>query len=336
MAKRKATPHTVRPKAFEQEAVEQFDRMLAEELPGFAFSPFPLNVSIGNRSTYPDILEGMDGNGLFRPDFTEQVIRAQAGNPRLAKTMRGKVRRWEYASIAPQGEPDPLDLPNPRYYLLDGAVVPHPSMERGGKRLSQAANTALVLFNVMVRKAWEGPLNLRDAAVNALLDHHHAHGGNPAAFVKHVERITRNYKVEELRKLLSAWVASKGDHNSTASTKPKPVKARPSIPTIAEKFAKVPGSLEEWMGLLRSEGLVDAKGSFAMAADAKGKGKFIAAWTAAQELFQLDGYATNKELAEALRDHIHGLTGLDRLDKVRKNKGFSGLVTAYKEDLEVD
>ncbi|HMN07132.1 MAG TPA: hypothetical protein PKD45_15560, partial [Flavobacteriales bacterium] len=233
MAKRKATPHTVRPKAFEQEAVEQFDRMLAEELPGFAFSPFPLNVSIGNRSTYPDILEGMDGNGLFRPVFTEQVIQAQAGNPRLAKTMRGKVRRWEYASIAPQGEPDPLDLPNPRYYLLDGAMVPHPSMEHNGKRLSQAANTALVLFNVMVSKAWESPLNLRDAAVNALLDHHHARGGSPAAFVKHVERITRNYKVEELRKLLSAWVASKGDHNSTASTKPKPAKEWDDLKTLA-------------------------------------------------------------------------------------------------------
>lgn len=121
-----------------------------------------------------------------------------------------------------------------------------------------------------------------------------------------------------------------------AKARPKPAEARPSIPTIAEKFAKVPGSLEEWMGLLRAKGLVDAKGSFAMAADAKGKGKLIAAWTAAQELFQLDGYATDKELAEALRDHIHGLTGLDRLDKVRKNKGFSGLVTAYKEDLQVD
>jgi len=123
---------------------------------------------------------------------------------------------------------------------------------------------------------------------------------------------------------------------TTATTKPKPAKARPSIPTIAEKFAKVPGSLDKWMGLLRSEGLADSTGRFTMASDAKGKGKLIAAWTAAQELFQLDGYATDKELVQALKNHIHDLTGLDRLDKVRSNMGFSGLVTEYKEDLEVD
>lgn len=121
-----------------------------------------------------------------------------------------------------------------------------------------------------------------------------------------------------------------------AKARPKPVKNRPSIPTIAEKFAKVPGSLEKWMGLLRSEGVVDAEGSFAMAADAKGKGKLIAAWTAAQELFQLDGYATNKELVQALKDHIPGLTGLNRVHEVKSEKGFSDTVSRIKEMLEGD
>ncbi len=123
---------------------------------------------------------------------------------------------------------------------------------------------------------------------------------------------------------------------ATATTKQKPAKARPEIPSLASKFAKDPGSLDKWMGLLRSEGVVNAAGQFAMAEGAKGKGKLIAAWTAAFELFQLDGYGTDTELLKALKDHIHGLTGLDRLDKVRKNQGFSDLVTKYKEDLEVD
>lgn len=120
------------------------------------------------------------------------------------------------------------------------------------------------------------------------------------------------------------------------ATKPKTAKARPPIPSIAERFAKVPGSLDKWMGLLRSEGLVNAEGSFAMEADAKGKGRLIAAWTAAQELHQLDGYATDNELVQALKGHIPGLTGLDRLDKVRQGKTFSDLVTEYKEELQAD
>lgn len=207
------------------------------------------------------------------------------------------------------------------------AFVAHGQGEQAAKEVGRlASGIAHLSIGNAERTAYEARLErARQDLSNR--GQYAAPGDIAAMFQRHIEGFN-TWRVRLVERV-GAVVAT------TTTTKPKPAKARPKPPSIAEKFAKVPGSLEKWMGLLRAKGLVDAEGRFAMAANAKGKGKLIAAWTAAQELFQLDGYATDKELVQALKDHIE-LTGLDRLDKVRSNKGFSDLVTEYKEDLEVD
>lgn len=128
-------------------------------------------------------------------------------------------------------------------------------------------------------------------------------------------------------------------NTSTTATAKAPKRkgaAPPEVPTLASKFAAVPGSLEKFMALLRSEGIVDEQGRFLMAHDEAGKGKLIAAWTAAREVFALVAFARNVQLVKALIDHIPDLTGLDRVDKVVKGKKFSGFVGRYKEDLQDD
>ncbi len=227
------------PKPFERTATAQYDKMLKEELPGFSICPFPKQVSIGTRHTYPTLYGGTEGNEAWvrDPARWDDIGRAVRNSGRTTpdSPLRDLLDGWSYATIVPDGIPNPNDIPNPKIYLLDGAMIPDESMERGGKRLSQVANTIIVQFGAMVRRAWESPINLRDQAVTDLLDHHFKHGGNPVAFVKHVERITPNYKVDELRGLLSGWVASKGDHNSTATTKPKPAKKSSAftVPVLA-------------------------------------------------------------------------------------------------------
>lgn len=227
------------PKPFERTAIAQYDKMLKDELPGFSICPFPKQVSIGTRHTYPTLYGGTEGNEAWvrDPARWDDIGRAVRNSGRTTpdSPLRDLLDGWSYATIVPDGIPNPNDIPNPKIYLLDGAMIPDESMERGGKRLSQVANTIIVQFGAMVRRAWESPINLRDQAVTDLLDHHFKHGGNPVAFVKHVERITPNYKVDELRGLLSGWVASKGDHNSTATTKPKPAKKSSAftVPVLA-------------------------------------------------------------------------------------------------------
>jgi len=124
--------------------------------------------------------------------------------------------------------------------------------------------------------------------------------------------------------------------NTTPSARKMRNAQRPTSIGIDEKFNTVPGALDKWTGLLKGEGIVDPNGRFSMAAYAKGKGKLIAAWTAALEVFQLQGYPTDTQLVQALAAHLPGLSGLDRLDKVRKGKGFSDTVTKYKEILRED
>ncbi len=185
------------------------------------------------------------------------------------------------------------------------------------------------------------PISGNGDKVRGYLDEHRSEGFNRlvARIAKGLRRIAGDWSGDrwpvidwqELALVLDAWVAV-----PTATGTAKPAKPRPEVPTIADKFAAVPRSLDKWMSLLRAKGIVDVNGSFAMAANTKGKGKLIAAWTAAAELFNLPGYSTDPELVQALVAHLPGLSGLDRVDKVRRGKTFSALVTEYKEDLEVD
>lgn len=124
------------------------------------------------------------------------------------------------------------------------------------------------------------------------------------------------------------------DSTTTKASKVKPT--APAQPSIADKFATVEGALDKWMALLRAEGIADVDGRFAMASNAKGKGKLIAAWTAASEVFSLPGYATGTQLVQALVAHLPGLSGLERVDKVRTGKTFSDRVEEYKETLRDD
>lgn len=123
---------------------------------------------------------------------------------------------------------------------------------------------------------------------------------------------------------------------ATAKTPKRKSAVPPEVPTLADKFATVEGALDKWMNLLRAEGIVDVNGRFAMAPGAKGKGKLIAAWTAASEVFSLPGYATDTQLVQALVAHLPGLSGLDRVGKVRNGKTYPDTVTRYKEILQDD
>lgn len=119
-------------------------------------------------------------------------------------------------------------------------------------------------------------------------------------------------------------------------TTSRPSATKQLVPTLLSKFETVPGSHDKWMALLRTEGLVDTAGSFTLGPDAKGKGKLVAAWTAAVEVFGLVAYPQDTQLTRALTKHFQGLTGLDRLDKVRNTMGFSDTVSRYKEALQDD
>lgn len=237
------------PKPFETTAAAQYDKMLKEELPGFSICPFPKQVRIGTRHTYPTMYGGTEGNEAWvrDPARWDDIGRAVRNSGRNIPDgpLRDLLDGWSYVNIVPNGTPDPKDIPNPRHYLLDGAMIPHPSMDRNGKRLSQAANTAFAQFTSMVRQAWESPINLRDAAVKALLDRHFEKGGNPSGFVKFIEDWGPGYEVsskgrrptfsEPIQKALAAWVVTAWQRlgTTTTTTKPKPAKEWDDLKTLA-------------------------------------------------------------------------------------------------------
>lgn len=331
----------------EVEAKAFHEEQLRDYIPGLSICPFPLHLSVGTRETYPDIVPGVSVNYTWmrRADQWSDIARAVKKQvDRLPEgPLKDRFQDWTYASIAPEGRPNAFDIPNPRTYLLDGTQIP----------TTPYWNAVVLSFHRTLIAIWtrpqEYPPNRKVETLHQYLDHHFDHGGNPRLLVEYVERVGPSFNrntvtgvrtpvfPEGLQKELAAWVVSARKRlGSPAKVKAGPKAVKPSGPSLASKFEPVPGSLDKWMNLLRSEGLVDAAGRFTMADHAKGKGKLIAAWVAALEVFSLVAYPLDTELSKALIAHLPGLSGLDRLDKVRKTKSFTDNVERYKEALQDD
>ena len=209
------------PMPFEREAAAQYAQLLRDELPGFSICPYPMHLSIGTRETYPSVEPGIEATdaGVRSVENWNGIDRAvkQAVERKLPDgELKDRLTGWTYASIVPDGIPNPFDIPNPREYLLDGALIPSDRFIIRG-RLSKAANDAFDAFQRQLKRAWTSPMNLRKAKVVEYLDHHFENGGNPNAFVDFVEAAgpsisitgnTRSFNYEEaLQKELAAWLA---------------------------------------------------------------------------------------------------------------------------------
>jgi len=336
------SPKNARPQTmpFEREAAAQYEQVLRDEIPGIAVCPFPLNISIGSKETYPNVLPGIEVTEYGMRDVGRWGNHAASLLKELVKypdpAFRLAHSNWTYASIVPKGLPNPYDVPNPRYYLLDGSMYPHDDYIRKG-RLSKAANHIVVRFGGMLANVLHSPLNVRDKEVVDFLEHHYNKGGNRVALVKHVERIIPKYKVDEFQKMLFDWV--EGAKDRLVPPKKPTVKklarlGTPAVPSLESKFQDVPGSLEKFEGVLRAKGLVDKERRVLLKHGEKGIGQFIAAWDAAVIVIPLDNYAKSTHLVQALGQHFKGLTGLSRPGNVRKEKGFTALMEQYIVDLE--
>lgn len=235
---------------FEREAAAQFGQLLRDELPGFSICPYPMHLAIGTRDTYPDTKPGIEAtdagvrsvenwNGIDKA--VRKAVEKKLPDGELKDTLMG----WTYSSIVPEGIPNPFDIPNPREYLLDGALIPSDRFILRG-RLSKAANDAFVAFQRQLKRAWTSPMNLRKAKVVEYLDHHFAHGGNPNAFVDFVEAAgpsmsitgnTRSFTYEEaLQKELAAWLViarKRLGNGAKPTTKLKAAKAWPDLKSLA-------------------------------------------------------------------------------------------------------
>lgn len=335
----RAYPSTVSNRLHEKE--------MRDEVPGLSVCPFPWNISVGSRNTYglEDYSHGVWPGACFQlidrldtahRQHIEEVMR-KALRKSTDSALRSRFAEWTYADIEPKGRtPNPLDIWNPRTYLLDGTPVPKYDRYRLDLKL-----------NSRLKEIWRNaPLNLKAKQLHEFLDHHLTNGGSPEALVNYVELIGpsvyRNPSTGErepvftdrLQKELAAWVASarkRLESPSKVKTGPKAVK--PSGPTLASKFEPVPGSLDKWMNLLRAEGLVDDAGRFTMSSDVRGKGKLIAAWDAAQSVFSLAPFPSGAALMRALNKHFDGLAFSGRLDRVRFTKEFDGVRDGYKKVL---
>lgn len=339
VAELQAYPSTVANRRHEEE--------MRDEVPGLSVCPFPWNVTVGSCNTYglEGYAHGVESGACFQRidrldeehrQHIREVMRKALGKS-TDPALRARFAQWEYSDIEPPGTvPNPLDIRNPRTYLLDGTPVPADK----GYRLELKLNNRL-------REIWRNaPLNLKVKQLQELLDHHFAHGGNPEALVNYLERIgpsvNRNTETGErtpvfpegLQKELAAWVVSARKRlGSPAKVNSKPKASKPTAPTIASKFEAAPGSLDKWMGLLRSEGLVDVDGRFTMASGVRGKGKLIAAWDAAQSVFSLAPFPSGAALMRALNTHFDGLAFSGRLDRVRFTNDFDAVRDGYKEVL---
>lgn len=272
---------------------------------------------------------------------------------------------WEYAEkVEPGGPWSPLDMPNPRLYSMDGGLLSNPPERGMATELEHSFKQALGgLWQIELGSSASIPVNERRFRIFELLDHHSSRGGNPTSFRDFIGELTRNpmgmpppptegslllesfgaereplRDPEGLSVLLLDWIArgTTGPRSKAGKReRSEAEEARPE-PTLASKFADVPGSLDKWNILLRSEGLMDSSGRFTLDSDAKGKGKLIAAWVAAREVFGLTAYPQDSGLSRALIAHFPDLTGLGRLDKIRRTKGFSSLIEGYKEVLQDD
>jgi hypothetical protein len=254
--------------------------------------------------------------------------------------LKDRFQDWTYASIAPEGRPNSFDIPNPRTYLLDGTQIP----------TTPYWNAVVLSFRRTLIAIWTRPLeyppNRKVETLHQYLDHHFDHGGNPGLLVDYVERVGPSFnknKVtgvrtpvfpEGLQKELVTWVVSARERlGSPAKVKARPKAVKPSGPSLASKFEPAPGSLDKWMNLLRAEGLVDDAGRFTMASDVRGKGKLIAAWDAAQSVFNFAPFPSGAALMRALNAHFDGLGFSGRLDRVRFTNDFDGVRDGYKKVL---
>ena len=320
----------------ETKARELHETQVRDFIPGLSICPFPLNLSVGTRETYPEVFPGQCVNysWMRKAEQWSDIARAvkQSVDMLPEGPLKEKLQGWTYASIAPPGRPNDFDIPNPRAYLLDGTQIPNDHYWNG----------VVLKFQRTLRDIWtrphEYPPNRKLEILVQYLDHHFDKGGNPVALVNYVERLRPSTPFPEtLQAELAAWVGGARKRlGSPAMATVKPKASKPTVPTIPSKFEAVPGSLEKWMGLLRSHGVVDEAGRFAMASGDKGKGKLIAAWVAAVEVFGLAAYPLDTQLTKALIAHLPDLSGLDRLDKVRNAKGYTDNVERYKEALQDD
>lgn len=331
----------------ETKARELHETQVRDFIPGLSICAFPKFLMVGYRDTYPETGVVLNVNERLSRDPSawgeiDRVVRLHR-DKLPAGSMKDRMEGWKYASIAPAGPPNRFDISNPRTYLLDGMHVPTADYWEHVKWE----------FRTTLKTIWTNPYkhppNRKAEILVEYLDYHFNNGGNPKALADYVELITPSGSTspgtgvrtplfqDAQQKALSAWVLSARKRlGNVERTNGKRKETKLSAPTLASKFDAVPGSLVQWMRLLRTEGLVDEAGRFAMASGDKGKGKLIAAWVAAVEVFGLADYSHGTKLVKALIAHFPGLTGLDRLDKVRKTNDYTATVERYKEALQDD
>lgn len=102
--------------------------------------------------------------------------------------------KWTYRDIIPAGHVHSIhDEPNPRYYGLDGCMI-RQAFNVGAKKIARNYCDGFearlcILFD-------DAPMNERQAAIEARLNHHLDHGGNPSAFMDYVDTIPRKWDEE--------------------------------------------------------------------------------------------------------------------------------------------
>jgi len=205
------------------EAVEDFTKLLREDIPGFSVSTFPAHITIGTAETYPEIYPGFEiqrvglVEGLKEHNIEQHV---QAICEQLPIKFREISKNWRYLSLnPPSGCQHEFDLPNPRHYLLDGTQITSEKSNHPFETLGRAASSLFTQFKADLNGAWLSPMNLRKKKVVEYLDHHYQKGGNPTAFLDFMEsaiyststdgkKTWYNYKPELQRELVK-WLEKK-------------------------------------------------------------------------------------------------------------------------------
>ena len=232
--------------------------------------------------------------------------------------------------------PSPFDVPH--HGLLDMATSHMvPTMPPNGEHLK-------VEWWRQLLAAWDGPANTKAATVEQLLDHHHRHGGRAEVFRALVKSTAKRLHAikdtggkgaehwETLADVLEQWLSMAPKvHRSEKG--PTSAKGKPKSLRLVDKLGQVPGAAERFMALAVGAGLSDSSGVWLAGNDTKGKGKLIAMWDAVVEVLKVPRFDTDTALVEALKGHFDGLTGLDRPDKVRRQKGYPGRLDEYITDL---
>jgi len=252
--------------------------------------------------------------------------------------------KWTYRDIIPAGHVHSIhDEPNPRYYGLDGCMI-RQAFSVGAKKIARNYCDGFearlcILFD-------DAPMNERQAAIEARLNHHLDHGGNPSAFLDYVETISRKWDEEPpliltgstsmlstlgvkplpdaflLIRYMREWLDKLSKMPTTANPKEQGNAPPPAHRTLAERLDSVPGARKMFDTMLRIDGITNHAGQY-VGKQSVGKGVILANWDAVVELLGVEGYGkADLALSVGLCKYIPGLKIDKRPSRLRHDQPY--------------